>query len=222
MNALHLDAVRKEYRRGSTTVVAVEHVERSVEAGECVVLRGASGAGKSTTLHLVGGITRPSAGSLEVFGQDPFALGAGARAAWRRRTVGFVFQEMHLLPYLDARANLLLAPGAVPAAADAWLDRLGLAARATHRPHELSVGEKQRVALARALLGQPRLLLADEPTGNLDPGSSGIVVEALREYRAAGGTLLVATHAALPDLDPSQEWPLDAPTDAVTGSGHAS
>src|SRR4029453_7204881 len=169
-----------------------------------LALRGASGAGKSTLLHLLGGLDTPDQGEIWFEGQDLASLSAFDLAKWRNRMVGFVFQAYHLLPELDALENVCL-PGRmarvpareVEARGRELLKRVGLADRLEHRPPELSGGEQQRVAIARALINSPELLLADEPTGNLDSHTGDEIIELLCSLRAEReGTLLVATHDA--------------------------
>ena len=171
----------------------------ALNPGDFVAVRGPSGSGKTTMLLVAGGLLRPDAGSVRLAGEDLYGMSAGDRAAFRARHTGFIFQEFHLVPYLTVRENVL-APTlaqAIPNAherAQAILDRFGLAHRANHRPEALSTGERQRVALVRALLAKPSVLLADEPTGNLDKENAEIVVNALREFAGTGGAVLLVTH----------------------------
>jgi ABC-type lipoprotein export system ATPase subunit len=146
---------------------------------------------------------RPTAGKVRLDGTDLYHLAPGPRAAFRARHIGFVFQMFHLVPYLDLVGNVFLGGGRLEAAreeADALLARVGLAARAHHRPAELSAGERQRVAVARALLPSPSVILADEPTGNLDPENASVVLELLSDFHAQGGTVLLVTHGAGPTV----------------------
>jgi ABC-type lipoprotein export system ATPase subunit len=145
---------------------------------------------------------RPDGGNVRIAGQDPYALSAEERARFRATHVGFVFQQFHLVPYLTVHENVLAAAIARPSAdargrAGALLERFGLADRAAHVPAELSTGERQRAALARALLNQPKVILADEPTGNLDPASAKVVLEHLRDFASRGGAVLLVTHDPL-------------------------
>jgi len=196
---LQLRDITKTFRGPRKTVRAVDGVSINVGAGEFVAIRGPSGCGKSTLLLTAGALLAPDAGSVLLDGRDVYALSPEARAALRARSIGFVFQRFHLLPYLSARENVLAASIAAPAPdagsrADELLRQLGLEDRADHLPAQLSTGERQRVALARALLNNPRLLLADEPTGNLDPENGQIVLKALADFAARGGAVLLVTH----------------------------
>ena len=173
-----------------------------IRRGELVALVAPSGAGKSTLLHLAGLLERPNAGSLSIGGVECGKLNDDKRTRMRRVDIGFVYQFHHLLPELDARENVALPQliaGADQATADRradeLLDHLGISERAAHRPSQLSGGEQQRVAIARAVVNQPKLLLADEPTGNLDPSTSRLVFDALTDLvRSTGLAALIATH----------------------------
>lgn len=200
---LHLAGVEKSYNRGLPNQVDVlSGVELSVAAGEVVALVAPSGAGKSTLLHIAGLLDTPDAGAVEIAGQALSGKSDGKRTAMRRQDVGFIYQFHHLLAEFTAQENIVLpqlANGVSQSAADArareLLERVGLAARAGHRPAAMSGGEQQRVAFCRALANGPRLLLADEPTGNLDPGTSDQVFAALMDLVAATGmAAVIATH----------------------------
>ena len=200
---LHLAGVEKSYNRGLPNQVDVlSGVELSVAAGEVVALVAPSGAGKSTLLHIAGLLDTPDAGTVEIAGQALSGKSDGKRTAMRRQDVGFIYQFHHLLAEFTAQENIVLpqlANGVSQSAADArareLLERVGLAARAGHRPAAMSGGEQQRVAFCRALANGPRLLLADEPTGNLDPGTSDQVFAALMDLVAATGmAAVIATH----------------------------
>ncbi len=197
---IQVEGVSKIYRRADGEVRALDDVTMSIEAGEFVVVRGASGSGKSTLLLTVGCMVAPTTGTVRLDGEDVYALSGRQRAGLRAEKIGFVFQMFHLVPYLNAVENVLvptLAGTRVERGrAVELLERLGLGDRLSHVPAELSTGEKQRVALARALIKQPAVILADEPTGNLDPASTAEVLRHLAEFHAAGGTVVVVTHDA--------------------------
>ncbi|NDR56034.1 ABC transporter ATP-binding protein [Aliiruegeria sabulilitoris] len=200
---LELQGIAKSYNPGQPGAVNVlEHCDLSVAAGEIVALVAPSGAGKSTLLHIAGLLDTPDAGAVLLNGKQMTGKGDQARTIARRREVGFVYQFHHLLPEFSAAENIVLpqlangvARGAAEARAAALLGSVGLSERVTHRPAQLSGGEQQRVAFCRALANQPRLLLADEPTGNLDPATSETVFAALMALvRETGMGALIATH----------------------------
>ena len=196
------EGLARRYLKDGHEVEALADATLSVARGDSVAITGPSGAGKSTLLHLLGCLDRPSAGRLRLDGQDVAALSPAALAAVRNARIGFVFQSGFLLPHLSALENVempLVFRGVARAArrdaAAALLERVGLAARAQHRPHELSGGQRQRVAVARALVAEPALLLADEPTGNLDGQATEAVLGLFDDARARGVTVLVVTHS---------------------------
>ena len=197
--------VSKQYQLERVTVDVLRDVSLSVRKGERVSIMGASGAGKSTLMHLLGGLDRPTAGQVWFDGADLYAMSAGRRTEVRATRLGFVFQAYHLLPELELVDNVLLPalsrPGALGrmaalrARALMLLDRVGLKGRAGHRPLELSGGEQQRAALARALMNEPELILADEPTGNLDSATGQQVLDYLFALvQESGHTLILVTH----------------------------
>ncbi len=198
-----LENVSKVYRTRDGDVRALDDVSLTVQAGEFVTVRGPSGCGKSSVLLTVAGMARPTSGKVILDGEDIYSLPPRRRAAVRAEKVGFVFQMFHLVPYLSVWENVLVPTlagvRAERTAARDMVERLGLSDRLNHRPPELSTGERQRVALARALLTQPRLILADEPTGNLDPENAQQVMEYLAHFHAEGGTVLLVTHHQLAD-----------------------
>lgn len=177
---------------------ALSHVDLVLARGEFLALCGPSGSGKSTLLLALGGMLTPTSGRVQFDGRDLYALSDGERRGIRRMRVGFAFQSMHLIPYLSAQANVALGDprAGAEARAEERLDGLGLATRLDHLPEQLSSGERQRVALARAMASDPDVLLADEPTGNLDPESAELVYQQLTAYHRSGGTLLLVTHDA--------------------------
>lgn len=199
---LRLEGVNKTYRRGDEQVRVLADFDFTLDAGEFVVVTGPSGAGKSTLLHVAGGLDAPDGGTVSVAGEDLWRKKAGERAAFRRRNLGFVFQFFNLVPTLTAVENVslpLVLDGTpareADARAEALLARVGLANRADHRPAELSGGQMQRVAVARALVAGPSLILADEPTGNLDSQSSAEVLDLLRSLSDEDRTaVILVTH----------------------------
>ncbi|OIQ70997.1 lipoprotein-releasing system ATP-binding protein LolD [mine drainage metagenome] len=200
---LHLEAIEKTYNKGKPGEVQVlRGASVTLAAGEVVALVAPSGAGKSTLLHIAGLLDTPDAGLVAIGGADMTRLGDRARTEARRADVGFIYQFHHLLPEFTALENIVLpqlangvARKVAEARAMALLDKVGVAGRADHRPSALSGGEQQRVAFCRALANGPRLLLADEPTGNLDPATSDQVFAALMELvRETGLSALIATH----------------------------
>jgi putative ABC transport system ATP-binding protein len=197
-----LNAVSRFFRRGASTVRALDGVDLEVRPGELVALVGPSGSGKTTLLQLLGALDRPSEGTVRFEEHDLGRLGDGALAELRLRTFGFVFQQFNLIPTLTALDNVeaSIAPTGVDDVEArerslALLDEVGLADRAQHLPAQLSGGEQQRVAIARALVGEPRVVLADEPTGNLDTKTGADVIALLAGLASAhGATVVVATH----------------------------
>jgi ABC-type lipoprotein export system ATPase subunit len=190
----------KTYGTGRATRRVLDGADLTVDAGEVVAILGRSGSGKSTLLHLIGGLDRPEAGTIEVAGERVDGVSEQRLSALRRRRVGFVFQFFHLLPELTGEGNVLLAGrvrGAHPDAAArgaALVDRLGLRDVADSLPHQLSGGEQQRFAIARALVNDPAVLLADEPTGNLDADSAAEVLRLLRAGASDGRAVIIVTH----------------------------
>jgi ABC-type lipoprotein export system ATPase subunit len=196
--------LKKHYRMGTSTVRALDGVSLSIEQGEFVALLGTSGSGKSTLLNLVAGLDRPTEGSLRIFDQDLAQMSSAELSMHRRRNVGIIFQSFNLVSTMTARENVTLAMmfAGVPRAerdrsAGGLLSSIGLAERQQHRPRELSGGEQQRVAIARALSNKPHLLLADEPTGNLDSHTSRDILTILKNLNEREGkTIIMVTHDA--------------------------
>ncbi len=199
---LEVDGLCKGYSTGNQRLEILVNLSLLLSEGEMVAITGASGSGKSTLLHLVGGMDRPDRGSVKILNRELSHLDPMELCAFRNQTIGFVFQFHHLLPEFMARENVMMplllrgiSPDGARQSADALLGEVGLDKRGHHRPGELSGGEQQRVALARALIGKPRLLLADEPTGNVDPQTGQAIGELLQElHNRHGLTSLIVTH----------------------------
>ncbi|MEZ4456244.1 MAG: ABC transporter ATP-binding protein [Gemmatimonadales bacterium] len=197
---IELTGVGRRYERPTGEIVdALAEVTLRIERGEYVAVVGASGSGKSTLLQILGLLDRPTAGSYRFDGQPVGDLGTGEQAAFRNRKVGFVFQRFHLLPHASAVENVELPllysdRDEIAGLGRAALEAVGLGERLRHTPGELSGGEQQRVAIARALVNEPQLLLADEPTGNLDPDAARDIIELLETLHRAGRTVVLVTH----------------------------
>ena len=195
---LHLENVTKAYSTRSGEVKALDEVSVKIESGEFVVLRGPSGSGKTTLLMTLAGMLRPTAGDVRFAEASIYEMSIPKRAAYRANNVGFVFQMFHLVPYLNIAENIALpAAGCTNRSgkvAHELIEHFGLSGRNLHKPAQLSAGEKQRVAIARAMFNDPKIILADEPTGNLDPKNAKIVLEHLSDYHKEGGTVVVVTH----------------------------
>jgi len=180
-------------------VTALDGVSLSVRPGEFLAVRGPSGCGKTTLLLTAGGLLRPNAGQVNLDGHDPYAMNPEMRSRMRARMIGFVFQQFHLIPYLTVRQNILAPSLALPAKeagqrAQKLISHFGLDDRVGHVPSQLSTGERQRTALARALLNEPKVIMADEPTGNLDEDNAQTVFGYLSQYVGDGGCVLLVTH----------------------------
>jgi len=199
---LQMTGIGRVYGKGHSALTVLKDADLTIRRGELVALVAPSGAGKSTLLHLAGLLERPDAGQLSIAVTECGKLNDDHRTRMRRHDIGFVYQFHHLLPELTAQENIALPQllagqnkRAAMAHADVLLNQLGIAQRGHHRPSEMSGGEQQRVAIARAVANSPKLLLADEPTGNLDPGTSSLVFDALTELvRSTGLAALIATH----------------------------
>ncbi len=204
MSLIDARGITKTYKLGRVEVPALRGVDITVEAGEYVAIMGPSGSGKSTLMHILGCLDSPTTGAYRLEGEDVSGLGGRALARVRNQKVGFVFQTFNLMPRLTVEENVALPlkyRGGLSRRerrrrARELLDRLGLGPRIGHRPEELSGGERQRVAVARALIGEPAILMADEPTGNLDTRAGGEVLRTLRELHSAGHTIVMITHDA--------------------------
>ena len=195
---ISLSGVTREYGGRTGIVRALDHAGFSIVAGEWVAITGPSGSGKSTLVNLIGCLDRPTSGELRIDGVNVASMSATELDRFRADKIGFIFQQFHLIPYLSALENVMLAQYfhsmTDEAEARAALTRVGLAHRAEHLPSELSGGEQQRVCIARALINNPPILLADEPTGNLDAANQTIVAELLQELHRNGHTIVMVTH----------------------------
>ncbi len=199
---IRVDQASKQFPgKNGSPVTALSDVSLDIDSGEFVMIVGPSGSGKSTLLFTIGGMQHPSEGKVLFADDDVYSLSSTKRAALRRTRIGFVFQTFNLVPYLNCLDNVIVpavlagkSRGKSLRHATELLERLGLADRLKHRPSELSVGERQRVALCRSLINDPVVILADEPTGNLDEAMTGEVMEILRSLNADGQTILMATH----------------------------
>ena len=201
MPQIELENITRTFQLGETVVRALSSVSVTIDAGEYVAIMGPSGSGKSTMLNLLGLLDRPNEGRYRLEGRDVTTLSPDEQAAVRRNRIGFVFQSFHLVPRLTAAENValpLMLAGVPPEArrqrVNDALEKVGLTSRAGHRPDELSGGQRQRIAIARAIIMQPAVLLADEPTGNLDRHTGQEVIELLEALNTAGTTLIVVTH----------------------------
>jgi len=197
-----LKKVSKFYKRPSGIVKALDEIDLKVERNEFMVIRGLSGSGKTTLLLTIGGMLRPTSGRLTVAGIDPYTIDNKNRLEFRAKKIGFVFQLFHLIPYLTVIENVLLPSGCaggrkmeLKLRARALLKQLNLEDRSVFYPAELSAGEKQRAAIARAMLKKPEIILADEPTGNLDPKNAATIARCLAEVHQEGCTVIVVTHS---------------------------
>ena len=198
---LNITNLSKHFETARGEVRAVDDVSLQLVPKDFVALHGPSGCGKSTLLLTAGGLLSPDGGTVEIASENPYALGPDAHATFRARYIGFVFQQLHLIPFLDVLDNVLVGQlagdnrnGTSNEPALELLGSFGLADRLHHVPSTLSIGEQQRVALARALLHRPALLLADEPTGNLDAANAEIILDQLRAFTDKGGAVLMVTH----------------------------
>jgi putative ABC transport system ATP-binding protein len=199
--AVQAEAVTRHYRMGTSTIRAVDGVDLTIQPGELLALLGSSGSGKSTLLNLIAGLDRPTSGAIVVQGSDLAKMSSEELARYRRHTVGMVFQSFNLIPSMTLAENVELPMrfaevdrGERMTRVTQALDRVGLLHRAQHRPTELSGGEQQRGSIARALVNRPTLLLADEPTGNLDSRTGTEIMEVLRELNRGGMTVIMVTH----------------------------
>lgn len=199
MSLLEVKDLCRTFRQGDTDIHAVDHVSFSMEKGEMAAIVGQSGSGKTTLLNLLGGIDKPTSGKVLLDGQDIHSLSDQESAKLRRRKIGYIYQDFKLLPILTAKENILLPAildgKKIPdSRAQALAGSLGLGSRVNHLPSQLSGGQRQRVAIARALINHPNILLADEPTGNLDKTSAQEIMDLLLDLNRAGNTIILVTH----------------------------
>ena len=200
MKILQINKVKKNYEKDGKLITALKSISLSLNSKDFVVAHGPSGCGKTTLLLTAGGLLQPDSGEVLLDNKDIYSLSAEKRASLRAGNIGFVFQQFNLIPYLTVKENILSASINAPVKygkerAGELLKYLELEKRANHHPSELSVGEKQRVALARAVFNKPKLILADEPTGNLDEKNSEKVVSFLKQFAKEGGAVLLVTHS---------------------------
>jgi len=204
----------KKFNSAIEKVVALDHIDLVVKKSEFVLIKGESGSGKSTLLFIMGGMLNPTSGKIIANKKDLFALSEAKRSEYRANEIGFVFQSYHLLPYLNVFENIIL-PNQLPEVhiqkeeIYKIADELGIADRLDHKPSQLSAGEKQRVALARALITKPSIILADEPTGNLDEKNTIEVLNYLKSFQKNGGTVVMVTHGNLADTYASRTIQLE-------------
>jgi putative ABC transport system ATP-binding protein len=198
---IRIAGLKKHYQMGGTTVRALDGIDLDIPPHTFTVVMGPSGSGKSTLLYLLGGLDRATSGEMRVNGQSLNDVDENSLALFRRRTIGFVFQSFNLIPSMTAQENVAfpmqfagMSPSQRDAQANRLLERVGLGDRTSHRPTELSGGQQQRVAIARALVNDPSLILADEPTGNLDTTSGAAVMQLLSNLHRSGKTVLVVSH----------------------------
>ena len=198
---LSLERLNKVYSTSSTKVQALCDVSLSLNEGDFVAVQGPSGSGKSTLLLTAGTMLAPDSGVVSILGVTPYAMTANVRATFRAKHIGFIFQQFHLVPYLNVLENVQAASLGLPGSnrttnskVEQLLEQFGLASRSRHYPSQLSMGERQRCCIARALLNDPKLLLADEPSGSLDESNAQIVMVELRRFATNGGAVLMVTH----------------------------
>ncbi|MEQ9289306.1 MAG: ABC transporter ATP-binding protein [Cyclobacteriaceae bacterium] len=199
-----LHQVAKSYEKNGSHIQALQSMDLSVQKGDFTLVKGASGSGKTTLLLSIGGMLQPTSGEVHVLGKNIYALSDREKVKFRAHNVGFIFQMFHLIPYLHVRENILINNETTGIKVNEndllkLTDELGISHRLDHRPSQLSAGEKQRVALARALIKKPEVILADEPTGNLDVENSQVVLQKLRSFCDEGGTVVMVSHDNYPD-----------------------
>lgn len=193
---LEVNQLTKTYKKNGNRFTALNEVTFNVDIGEFVAVVGPSGSGKSTLLHTIGGLIRPDSGKVLFCGKDVYAMNNQEENQFRRKTVGFVFQQFHLMPYLTVYENIIMAHGktADKTIVAGYLEKCMLSPLQNKYPSDLSVGEKQRTAFIRAIISKPEILLADEPTGNLDPENSKTLMSLVDEFHKSGGTVILVSH----------------------------
>jgi putative ABC transport system ATP-binding protein len=193
---LAIQNITKTYRKGTQTFIALDDVSFEVDKGDFLSVIGHSGSGKSTLLNVIGGLIHPDSGKVLYNEEDIYAMGSARLDDYRKQKIGFVFQQFHLVPYLTVTENILMAAGEKSQSEKIgeYLGKCSLTEQKNKYPSELSVGEKQRAAFIRAIISEPELLLADEPTGNLDPANSKILLNLLTEFHKGGGTVILVSH----------------------------
>ena len=193
---LEINNISRKYKKGTTVFTALDNVSFRVEKGEFIAVVGASGSGKSTLLHTIGGLNQPDSGQVLFHGHDIYSMNLQEANRYRKKNVGFVFQQFHLMPYLSVYENIQLvcAGTADIQKIEYYLEKCSLSVLRKKYPSELSVGEKQRTAFIRAIISKPEILLADEPTGNLDPENSAVLMSLIEDFHRDGGTVLLVSH----------------------------
>jgi len=193
---LELTAITKRYTRGKEIFTALEDINLKIGSGEFLSVTGASGAGKSTLLYIIGGLIKPDSGSVTLRGKSIYEMTMREKDLYREKNIGFVFQQFHLMPYLTVEENIRLACHEKNNCdrIGTYLEKCSLTGLKNKYPSELSVGEKQRTAFIRAIISSPEILLADEPTGNLDAGNSQTLMDLIGDYRRSGGTVILVSH----------------------------
>jgi ABC-type lipoprotein export system ATPase subunit len=193
---IEINNITKVYKKGTESFTALEDVSFKIGKGDYVAVNGPSGAGKSTVLYTIGGLIHPDSGTVMFNGNDLYGQSEKFLKNYRKNHVGFVFQQFHLMPYLTVLENIRLNDHRKQAAEiiDSYLEKCSIAELTNKYPSELSVGEKQRTAFIRAIISDPEILLADEPTGNLDPENSAVIMQLIKEYNDKGGTVILVSH----------------------------
>jgi putative ABC transport system ATP-binding protein len=208
---LEINNISKVYRKGSEEFIAIENISLRIEKGDYIAVRGASGAGKSTLLNVIGGLIHPDSGEVIYNGKNIYKQGGKVTDNYRKKHVGFMFQQFHLMPYLTVLDNIRLAfhNRKHTDNLNTYFESCSLTGLKNKFPSELSVGEKQRTAFIRAIISDPDLLLADEPTGNLDPANSAILMSLIENYHEKGGTIVLVSHDPLAAKYATRTVPLD-------------